>query len=118
MNILELLNLLFTCSLHRGGDLRDRILPLVEPLHTLIQVRLIMHSGNLGFRLFFFPIIHNRYRLERIFLTIFKLAIKIKLSKLVITKLAILAMTEQNNLLTGHAVEFDIDSFSVIFLRF
>lgn len=116
MDILELLNLLFTSSLYWGGDLSDRILSLVEAFHALIQLSLIMHLSNLRPR-FFFPIIHNRDRFEWIFLTIFKLAIQIELGKLVITKLAILAVTEQDYLLTGHTVEFDINSFSVIFFR-
>ncbi len=67
-----------------------------------------------GSRLFFLSIIHNGYGFERILFTIFKLAIKIKLGELVISKLAIFTVAEEDNFLTGHAVEFDVDSFSVV----
>lgn len=77
-----------------------------------------MHFSYFGFRLLLcFSIIHNRYRFERIFFAIFKLTIQIKFSKLIITKLAILTVSEHYYFFTGHTVEFDINSFSVIFFR-
>ena len=81
-----------------------------QDLSSLIVYLCHLREGN--FFSIFFPAHGDRF--EWIFLTIFELAVKIVLHEIVISKLAILAVAQQDYILTGHAVEFDINPSSVI----
>jgi hypothetical protein len=74
-----------------------------------------MYLGNLMSWCILWLFFHHRYGFKGIFLAIFIFAIQVVPCKLIVSKLAILAVAQEDYILTGHTVEFDVNSFSVIF---